>query len=86
MDTDLLIGARFEPGTEAEETILNPKTGETILSLAEASHAQIDAAVDAAEAAFTGWSRTTPAERSAYLLKIADAIERDADGSPRSRR
>lgn len=80
MDTDLLIGARFEPGTEAEETILNPKTGETILSLAEASHAQIDAAVDAAEAAFTGWSRTTPAERSAYLLKIADAIERDADG------
>ncbi|MFP5078045.1 gamma-aminobutyraldehyde dehydrogenase [Rhizobium sp. YIM 134829] len=79
MDTDLLIGARFEPGTEAEETILNPKTGETILSLAEASHAQIDAAVDAAEAAFTGWSRTTPAERSGYLLKIADAIEREAD-------
>lgn len=80
MDTNLLIGARFEPGTEAEEQILNPKTGQTILSLAEASHAQIDAAVGAAETAFTTWSRTTPGERSAYLLRIADAIEREADG------
>ncbi|KQS75589.1 1-pyrroline dehydrogenase [Rhizobium sp. Leaf384] len=80
MDTDLLIGARFEPGTEVEEQILNPKTGSRILSLAEASHAQIDAAVDAAERAFVTWSRTTPAERSTYLLRIADAIERDADG------
>jgi aminobutyraldehyde dehydrogenase len=80
MDTNLLIGARFEPGTEAEEQILNPKTGQTILSLAEASHAQIDAAVHAAEKAFTTWSRTTPGERSAYLLRIADAIEREADG------
>ncbi|NHT75803.1 aminobutyraldehyde dehydrogenase [Rhizobium sp. PP-F2F-G38] len=80
MDTDLLIGARFEPGTEAEEQILNPKTGAKILELAEASHGQIDAAVAAAERAFTTWSRTTPAERSTYLLRIADAIERDADG------
>jgi aminobutyraldehyde dehydrogenase len=80
MDTEMLIGARFEAGTESEEHILNPKTGETVAELPEASHAQIDAAVDAAEKAFRGWSMTTPGERSAYLLKIADAIERDADG------
>lgn len=80
MDTEMLIGARFEAGTESEEHILNPKTGETVADLPEASHAQIDAAVDAAENAFRGWSMTTPGERSAYLLKIADAIERDADG------
>ena len=80
MDTEMLIGARFEAGTESEEHILNPKTGETVADLPEASHAQIDAAVDAAEKAFRGWSMTTPGERSAYLLKIADAIERDADG------
>ncbi|WP_457300896.1 gamma-aminobutyraldehyde dehydrogenase, partial [Phyllobacterium sp. P5_D12] len=42
-------------------------------------HGQIDAAVDAAERAFSAWSRTTPAERSGYLLKIADAIEKHAD-------
>lgn len=80
MDTQMLIGSRFEAGTETPETILNPKTGETILDLPEASASQIDMAVAAAEKAFTTWSRTTPAERSGYLLKIADRIEAEADG------
>ena len=80
MDTQMLIGSRFEAGTETEERVLNPKTGETVLNLPEASLGQIDAAVDAAEKAFTRWSQTTPSQRSAYLLKIADAIERDAEG------
>ncbi len=80
MDTQMLIGARFEAGTETEERVLNPKTGETVLNLPEASLGQIDAAVDAAEKAFTSWSQTTPSQRSAYLLKIADAIEKDAEG------
>jgi len=79
MDTQLLIGSTFVAGTEAEEHILNPKTGATIIDLAEASHSQIDAAVDAAERAFAAWSLTTPAERSGYLLRIADAIEKHAD-------
>ena len=48
MDTQMLIGNRFEAGTEAEEKIFNPRTGETILNLPEASSAQIDAAVNAA--------------------------------------
>ncbi|WP_454747049.1 gamma-aminobutyraldehyde dehydrogenase [Ciceribacter selenitireducens] len=80
MDTQMLIGSKFEAGTETEEKVLNPKTGETILSLPEASLAQVDAAVDAAEEAFDSWSATTPSQRSAYLLAIADAIEKDAAG------
>ncbi|MGB3897479.1 MAG: gamma-aminobutyraldehyde dehydrogenase [Mesorhizobium sp.] len=80
MDTQMLIGSKFEAGTEAEEAVLNPKTGEAILDLPEASPAQIDAAVAAAEKAFATWSRTTPAERSGYLLKIADRIEAEAQG------
>ena len=79
MDTQLLIGGSSEVGAESEETILNPRTGETIVELPEASTAQIDRAVQAAEKAFINWSRTTPAERSAYLLKIADALEADGD-------
>jgi len=79
MDTQMLIGARLEAGTEVEEHVLNPRTGARIVDLPEASHTQIDAAVGAAEKAFTGWAATTPAERSGYLLKIADAIEKDAD-------
>ncbi|MBK3745676.1 gamma-aminobutyraldehyde dehydrogenase, partial [Paraburkholderia aspalathi] len=80
MDTQMLIGSQFVAGTETEEHILNPRTGETLVDLPEASLAQIDAAVDAAEASFKTWARTTPGERSAYLLRIADAIERDAAG------
>jgi len=78
MDTAMLIGSKFEAGTEAEEQILNPKTGETILNLPEASQSQVEAAVAAAGKAFTTWSRTTPAQRSGYLLKIADRIEAEA--------
>ncbi len=79
MDTQLLIGSQFEAGTEAEELILNPRTGAKIIDLAEASQSQIERAVEAAEKAFVTWSMTTPGERSGYLLKIADAIEKDAD-------
>jgi aminobutyraldehyde dehydrogenase len=79
MQTQMLIGSKFETGTETAETILNPKTEEVIMQLPEASAAQIDAAVDAAEGAFKTWSRTTPQQRSQYLLKIADAIEKDAE-------
>ncbi|MFU8880723.1 MAG: gamma-aminobutyraldehyde dehydrogenase [Rhodobacterales bacterium] len=80
METDLLIGDRFEPGQDAAEQILDPRTGGLILEVAEASTAQVDRAVAAARKAFEGWSRTTPAERSAALLRIADRVEAEAEG------
>ena len=78
MHTEMLIGDRFEAGTETPENVLNPKTGETILHLPEASAAQIDAAMAAADKAFKTWSRTTPGQRSGYLLAIAARIEAEA--------
>ena len=80
IDTTMLIGASFEAGEEASEPILNPRTGGLILDLPEASTAQVDRAVAAARGAFDGWARTTPAERSAALLRIADRIEAEAQG------
>ena len=79
METNMLIGRGFEAGTETEETVLNPRTGETILMMPEANTDQNDSAVAAARRAFPGWSRTTPAERSGLLLQIADAVEADLD-------
>ncbi len=79
MDTEMLIGSKLAKGTETEEPILNPRTGELILNMPEASQTQVEAAVAAAQAAYAGWSRTTPGQRSGYLLQIADAIEKDAD-------
>ena len=78
ISTALLVGSTFEAGEDAREQILNPRTGALILEVAEASTAQVDRAVASARKAFDHWSRTTPAERSAALLRIADRIEREA--------
>ena len=75
METSMLIGTDFEAGTETEEPILNPRTGEVIMNLPEASPVQIDRAVKSARAAFKTWSQTTPGERASLLLAIADAVE-----------
>ena len=80
MQTEMLIGSKFEAGAEPAEAVLNPRTGKTILDMPEASQKQIDKAVAAAEKAYPTWSRTTPAQRSGYLMKIANAIEADAKG------
>jgi len=79
MDSQLRIGANFEDGKGAPEKVVNPRTGKTIVEIPEASDAQVDSAVAAASDAFESWSRTTPAERSAMLLKLADLIEQDAE-------
>jgi aminobutyraldehyde dehydrogenase len=83
MQTRMLIGGAFVDGEGHAEDVLNPATGETIVALGEASKAQIDAAVAAATAAFPAWSRTTPAARSALLLKLADRIEAEAEAFAR---
>ena len=54
-------------------------TGATIVTVNQASKAQIDAAVAAAAGAFPAWSRTTPGARSAMLAKLADQLEAEAE-------
>jgi aminobutyraldehyde dehydrogenase len=80
MDTALLIGDRSEAGQGEAEPVLNPRTGATIAEVPEATPGQVDAAVTAARGSFDAWSRTTPAERSPALRRIADRIEAEADG------
>jgi aminobutyraldehyde dehydrogenase len=74
----MLIGGAFVAGDAEDEPVIDPRTGAEITRVAQASTAQLDAAIAAARRAFASWSRTTPAERSSYLLRIADAIERDS--------
>jgi len=75
LPTDLLIDGAFVPGEGEAENVLNPSTGQTLVSLREASVEQVHKAVSAAHRAFDGWSDTTPMERSRLLLKLADVIE-----------
>ncbi len=79
MNTKLLINGKFVAGKGAKEAVLDPATGKTIASIAEASDEQIEAAVAAAAKAFDGWSATVPRDRAALLLKIADHIEADGE-------
>jgi len=77
MQTKLLINGKLVAGEGRVEEVLNPATGKVLAKVPEASRAQINAAVDAADAAFDGWSRTPPKDRATLLLKLADRIESD---------
>jgi betaine-aldehyde dehydrogenase len=70
-----LIAGERAPSDGETETILNPATGEELARAHNSTPADVDRAARAARAAFEGWSQTTPAQRAAALLALADAIE-----------
>jgi aminobutyraldehyde dehydrogenase len=78
MQTRLLIDGKLTGGEGVAESILDPASGAQIAQVPEASRDQVESAVAAAKAAFSGWSQTTPKDRAALLLKLADRIESDA--------
>jgi aminobutyraldehyde dehydrogenase len=77
MQTNLLIGGKLLEGAGAAVRILNPARGSVIAEVREATREQVNAAVEAAEHAFDGWSQTAPKDRAAILLKLASRIEAD---------
>lgn len=79
MQTHLLINGELIAGLGEAQAVLNPSLGTPLVQIAEATAEQVDAAVCAADAAFEQWSQTTPGERSALLLALADAIDANAD-------
>lgn len=78
MNTKLLINGKLVAGAGSKEAVLDPATGATLATVAEASEGQIDTAVKAARKAFDGWSATVAKDRAALLLKVADRIESEA--------
>jgi aminobutyraldehyde dehydrogenase len=59
--------------------VLNPATGEAIAEVPQGTQADVDRAVEAAKEALPEWLETTPGERAQALLKLADALEANAD-------
>lgn len=59
--------------------VINPATGAVVTELALATPADVDVAVAAARAAFPGWSRATPVERSTVLAKLGALMAEHAD-------
>ncbi len=79
LSTQLLIDGQFVTGEGQAEPILNPANGEQVAAVPEASFEQVNRAVNGAQRAFAQWSRTTPAQRSNLLLRLADLVERHAE-------
>src|SRR6186997_335291 len=66
------IGGRYLDNIE-------PATGKPYSQVADSDAHDVDLAVAAAEEAFRDWSKKTAAERSHFLLRIAELIERDLE-------
>jgi betaine-aldehyde dehydrogenase len=75
------VNGEFKASQEGKTLdIVNPSTGEAYATSPLSGSADVDEAMRAARAAFEGdWRDTTPSERMGVLLKMADAIERNAD-------
>jgi betaine-aldehyde dehydrogenase len=59
--------------------VIDPSTGEVYAQAPVSSRQDVDAAMQAAAAAFEGWRDATPSERSLAMFRIADAMEKRAD-------
>src|SRR5918995_2145466 len=80
--TDAFIDGRFRPASSGERfDTENPATGQKLTEVAAGDAADIDLAVASGRRAFEDgrWSRRSPAERKAVLLRMADLLEANAE-------
>lgn len=76
----LFIGGEFVDAIDgATLEVLNPHDCSVITEIAEGRAADIDRAVAAAATAFPAWKRMAAADRGRLLLRLADAIEANAE-------
>jgi succinate-semialdehyde dehydrogenase/glutarate-semialdehyde dehydrogenase len=81
---DFFIAGRWIPSESGNRLeITNPATDETIGSVASASRADLDAALEAAERGFRVWSKVSPYERSKVMRRAADLMRERADHTAR---
>jgi 1-pyrroline dehydrogenase len=59
--------------------VLNPSTGEVIAEVPRSGAEDVERAVAAARKAYEEWGQKTPKDRMELLLKLADAIDDNAD-------
>ena len=74
---NFINGKFVEPKSGKYFDNTSPISNETICAIARSDEKDVDAALDAAHAAFTTWGKTSITERSNILLKIADVLEKN---------
>ncbi|WP_196831556.1 gamma-aminobutyraldehyde dehydrogenase [Mycetocola sp. CAN_C7] len=74
------VGGRFVDASAVDTIdVINPASGEVVARSPISTLDDVNTAFDAAKTAFATWKRTTPGQRQAMLLQIADAMEANAD-------
>jgi succinate-semialdehyde dehydrogenase/glutarate-semialdehyde dehydrogenase len=75
LPTDLLIGPAWRVAqNHARIDVVNPSTGETLASVADAGIPEAISAIDAAQQAAADWAATAPRKRAELLRACFDAI------------
>ena len=74
-----LIAGEAVTAAAAHGDVFNPSTGEVIARVPLGTAADVDAAVQAARAAFASWSLMPPPKRAAVLFRYRDLLERHFD-------
>jgi aldehyde dehydrogenase (NAD+) len=76
-DQGHFIDGRWQPAASGETIqTFNPATGQVLATLARGGRQDVDAAVASARRAFEGpWSRFTPHQRNALMLKVCSVLE-----------
>jgi malonate-semialdehyde dehydrogenase (acetylating)/methylmalonate-semialdehyde dehydrogenase len=72
-------GAWRRSTTTEYSDVSNPATSEILARTPLSTNADVDAAVQAAAAAFPAWRRIPPGERVQYLFKLKNLLEEHAD-------
>ena len=74
------IGGEWVESSSGETMeVLNPATGEAIAEVPRGTAEDVERAVEAAKKAWEEWRFKTPKDRMELLLKLADAIDDNAD-------
>jgi aldehyde dehydrogenase len=77
---DNLIGGQWVPPVKGQYfENPTPVTGQTFTEVARSTAEDVELALDAAHGAAPAWGRTSPADRAAVLLKIADIFEQNLE-------
>lgn len=76
---NLIINGQQVAGANGSFSVLNPATETEVAQCPQASVAQLDEAVAAAQDAFKSWKNTSQQQRQQLLRAIADGIEANAE-------
>jgi betaine-aldehyde dehydrogenase len=79
MTSGTFIAGEYADSRGDRTTLIDPSTGEAVGELTQSSEADVDLAVESARGAAAEWSSQTPGQRARVLLKLADAIDADAE-------